>query len=148
MPFRFVLQSVLHFRQSLEHQQELRLRAANQQVARIQHLLEQVNAHRRRLHAEQNRQLTVGLTAAELRFELQCETELIKRQRQIESHLAQAQQLRDREREIFLQARRARETLEALRGQQFKLYRQEAARREQKNLDDLFLMRKERSSPS
>jgi len=29
MAFAFRLQSILHYRQSLEHQQELRLRAAN-----------------------------------------------------------------------------------------------------------------------
>ena len=44
MAFHFPLQAVYQFRKSLEHQQELRLRAANQQVAKVHHLLEQTEA--------------------------------------------------------------------------------------------------------
>jgi flagellar export protein FliJ len=143
MPFRFPLQAVLHFRQSLEHQQELRLRAANQQVARGQHVIEQIDLRRGALQAEQVRELAVGVTAAELRFGLQCEAELLRHRRELEVQLVRLQQLRDQQREIFRQARRERETLESLREDQLKLYKQEASRREQRDLDDLFLLRRE-----
>ncbi len=143
MAFRFPLQAVLHFRQSVEHQQELRLRAANQQVARGQHGVEQIDIRRRELHASKERQLGAGVTAAELRFGLQCEAELERQRRDLELHLVRLQQLREQQREIFQQARRARETLEAVRDEQLRIYRQEAARREQQNLDDLFLLRRE-----
>jgi len=39
------------------HQQELRLRAANQQVARGQHVIETIDARRQALRAEQARAL-------------------------------------------------------------------------------------------
>jgi flagellar export protein FliJ len=143
MPFRFPLQAVLHFRQSLEHQQELRLRAANQQVARGQHVIEQIDLRRRALQAEQVRDLAAGVTAAELRFAVQCEAELLRHRRELEVQRIRLQQLRDQQREIFQQARRARETLESLREDQLKLYKQEASRREQRDLDDLFLLRRE-----
>jgi flagellar protein FliJ len=142
MPFRFPLQSILNFRQSIEHQQELRLRAANQQVARVRHLVEQIDARRQELHAAQSRELGTGLTSAELRFELQCDEELLRHRRELESHLVRLQQLRDQQREIFQQARRMRETLEAVRDQQLDSYKQEAARNEQRTLDDLFLLRR------
>ena len=51
MPFHFPLQAVLHYRQSVEHQQELRLRAANQQVVRVQHLIEQTDLRRKELRS-------------------------------------------------------------------------------------------------
>ncbi|MGA8199820.1 MAG: flagellar FliJ family protein [Candidatus Sulfotelmatobacter sp.] len=143
MPFRFSLQAVLHFRQSMERQQELRLRAANQQVARGQHGIEQIELRRGALQSEQSRGLGAGITAAELRFGLQCEAELLRHRKELELQLARLQQLRDQQREIFQQARRARETLESVRDQQLKFYKQEAARREQRSLDDLFLLRRE-----
>jgi len=143
MPFHFPLDAVLHFRQSLEHQQQLRLLAANQQVARVRHLIEQMEAHRQELHCAQVKELSAGLTAAELRFGLLCDAELVRHRRELEQQLARLQQLRNQQREVFHQARRAREMLEAVRDQQFRLYQKEAARREQRSLDDLFLLRRQ-----
>jgi len=143
MPFHFPLQAILHFRQSIEHQQELRLRAAHQQVARVQHGIEQTDARRQELHAAETRQLGTGITAAELRFGLQCEAELLRQRRELEQQLVRLQQLRNQQREIFQQARRARETLEGVCDRQLGLYKKMAARREQRNLDDLFLLRRE-----
>lgn len=143
MPFRFSLEAVLHFRRSLERQQEQRLRAANQQVARGQQGMEQIDVRRRGLQAEQTRDLVAGVTAAELRFGLQCEAELLRQRRELEQQLGRLRQWRDQQREIFQQARRARQTLENIREQQWKQYQQDASRREQRNLDDLFLLRRQ-----
>ena len=143
MAFRFPLQAVLHFRESLEHQQELRLRAANQRVARARHLIEAVEQRRQELLGVQTKELGAGTTAAELRFELQCEAELHRQRRELEGQLAALQEARNQQREIFRQAKRARETLESVRDQQLRLYKKEALRREQRLLDDLFLLRRE-----
>lgn len=143
MPFRFPLQAVLHFRQSIEHQQELRLRAANQQVARVQHLIELADAQILNLHSTQSSELGSGTTAAELQFGLLCEKQLLRQRHELEPQLAQVQQLREQQREIFRRARQARETLEGVRDQQRDLYKKDAARREQRSLDDLFLLRRE-----
>jgi hypothetical protein len=98
MPFTFPLQAVLHLRQSLEHQQELRLRAANQQVARVRHLLEQIDLHRERLQLLQGNDLTAGTTAAEMRFGLVCDGEILRHRRELEQQLLRLQQLRDQQR--------------------------------------------------
>jgi len=143
MTFHFPLHAVLHFRQSVERQQEMRLRAANQLVARVERLIEQVDVRRQELHSTQVKQMSSGMTAVELQFELLCETELLRQRRDLEQQLARLRQLRDQQREIFHQARRARETLEAVRDQQLRLYQKEAARRQQRSLDDLFLLRRE-----
>ena len=143
MPFHFPLQTVLHYRQSMEHQQELRLRAANQQVARAQHLIEQMDLQTKELLSMEMEELSSGTSAAELQFGLLREAAMLRRRREFEQQLIRAQQLRDQQREIFQQARRAREMLESLRDQQLSLYKKDAARREQRSLDDLFLMRRE-----
>jgi flagellar export protein FliJ len=143
MAFDFPLHAVLHLRQSIERHQELRLRAANQQVARVQHGIEELDARRQQLQTSQSTELASGVTAAELRFGLQCEAELDRQRQELDLGLTRAQQLRDQQRALFQQARRARQTLEALREQQLRSYKVEAARREQRDLDDLFLLRRE-----
>jgi len=143
MAFHFQLHAVLHFRQSIEHQQELRLRAAHQQVMRVRHLIEQMDIRRQELHAAQSKELGVGVTAAELRFELQCEAELLRHRGELAGQLVRLQHLQEEQRKIFQQARRARETLESVRDQQLRLFQQKAVRREQRSQDDLFLLRRE-----
>ena len=141
MPFHFPLQAVFHFRQSVEHQQELRLRAANQQVARVRHLLDQIDERIQQAHTRQSQALVVGTTSAELRFTLLGEAALHQQHQEVERELTRWQNLRDQQQRIFQQARRERETFESLRNHQLREYERDAARREQRQLDDLFLLR-------
>ncbi len=143
MPFHFALQAVLNLRQSIEHQQELRLRAAQQQVMRVQHLIEQMDARRQELYNAQSEQMGGGITAAELRFELQCDAELLRHRAGLAGQLVRLQQQREEQRKVFQLARRGRETLESVRDRQLELYKQKAARHEQQRQDDLFLLRRE-----
>jgi len=71
--------------------------------------------------------------------------ELVRHKKELLQQLQRFQQLRDQQREILRQARKARETLEGVRDQQLRLFEQEATRREQRNQDDLFLLRREYS---
>lgn len=142
MPFRFPLQALLHFRQSLEHQQELRLQAANQRVARVRHALDQLDSRIHQTKMLSSQYLATGTTGAELSF-LQASDGLLHGQRQeLEQELLRCQHLRDQQERVFRQARRERETFENLRSQHLRAYRLDQARREQRLLDDLFLMRK------
>jgi flagellar export protein FliJ len=141
MAFHFSLEAVLHLRQSLEHQQELRLRAANQQVAKAKHLIEQIDAHLKQARASQLHQLSAGTTSAELIFDFSCESALLERRHSMQRELQRLQSLRDEQQRLFQRARRARETFENLRDHQIREYEREAARREQRQLDELFLIR-------
>jgi len=141
MAFHFPLQAVLHFRQSVEHQQELRLRAANQQVARVRRLIEQIDARLQQTQTRQSQDVSVGTSGAELRFAVLCEANLRQQRQVLHVELARLQKLRDEQQKAFQQARRERETFESLRDHQLHAYQRNAARREQRQLDDLFLMR-------
>lgn len=141
MPFQFPLQTVLHLRQSIEHQQELRLRAANQLVARARHLIGQIDDRIQEAHNRQASELTSGTTAAEIRFTLQCEVALLQQKAAIQQELPRLQKLRDEQQIIFQRARRERETLGSLRERQLQAYQRECSRRAQRQLDDLFLLR-------
>jgi flagellar export protein FliJ len=142
MPFHFSLQAVLHLYQSLEHQQELRLRAANQQVARVRHMIEQLDTVKQQNRARQAQELQAGTTSAELEFARTMESALMKRRGELEVELVRVQQLRDEQQRNFHIARRRRETLSSLRKTQLKNYQREAVRREQRQADDTFLLRR------
>jgi len=110
---------------------------------KVQHLIEQMDTRRQELHTAQAKELGSGMTAVELQFELLCDAELLRHRRELGQELARLQQLQEQQREIFQQSRRARQTLETMRDQQLRLYQKEAVRREQRTLDDLFLVRRE-----
>jgi flagellar export protein FliJ len=142
MPFHFSLQAILHLRQSLERQHELRLRAANQLVARVQRLIAQLDERQNALRGNQAQALHAGTTVAELRFTLSCESMLLQQRRDLERELTRLQKLRDEQQKVFQYARLQRETLASLRARQLHEYEREAARRQQRQLDDLFLLRR------
>jgi flagellar export protein FliJ len=141
MPFRFALESVLHFRQSVEHQEELRLRAANQQVGRVRHMIEQIENRIKDMHARQSQELGAGTTAAELRFALSCEKGQLQQRQALLNELKRMEHLRDEQQKVFFRLRRERQTIEGLRDHQRQEYERNAARREQRAADDAFLLR-------
>ena len=141
MAFHFPLQAVFHFRQSVEHQQELRLRTANQQVARARRVVEQFDERIRQVQLRQSQELGAGTTSAEMRFALTGEAALRLQRQDAERDLVRWQGLRDQQQKIFQLARRERETFESLRDHQLHEYERDARRREQRQLDDLFLLR-------
>ena len=142
MPFRFTLQTVFHFRQSLERQQELRLRAANQQVIRVRHLIDQLDRRAEEVRSSQWQQLQAGTTSAELRFVMLGQAALVQHRGELQRELAHSQHLRNEQQKLFEQQRRQGETLESLREGQLRRYQREAARQEQRNLDDLYLLQR------
>lgn len=142
MAFRFPLQAILHFRQSMEHQQEMRLRAANQRLARVRHMIEQIERGVLQLHAQSSQQLGLGTTSAELRFALESKAARLRQRQELEQEHARLALLRDQQLRIFQLARQERETIETLREEQSREHNREAARREQRRLDDLYLLRR------
>ncbi len=147
MPFRFPLESLLHLRKSIEHQQEMRLRAANQQVAKVRHLIQQCEEQRVHLHRDAAQQLQSGMMAAELHFENACATAIHQDQEHLERELVRLQNLRDQQQRIYQHARREREIFDNLREKQAAEYKQQTARRDQRRQDDLQLLRRFLSSP-
>ena len=140
MPFHFPLESVLHLRQSVEHQQELRLRTINQQVNKLRHSIEQVDYRIRELHMRSIENLAAGTTAAELRFVLTTETSLRRQGQKLDEELIRLRVTRDQQEKSFRQARREREIFENLRERQKRAYELEKGRRDQRHMDDLFLL--------
>jgi flagellar export protein FliJ len=141
MPFHFPLQMVLHFRQSVEHQQELRLLAANQQVLRVRSLIEHLDKRQSAAITHQSQELDSGTNGAELYFSSLCEAALRVQRQNMERELLRLEGVCAEQKKIFQQARQERETFESLHDQQLRQYTRAATRRQQRQLDDLFLAR-------
>jgi flagellar export protein FliJ len=142
MGFHFAFEALYRLRQSVEHQYELRLRAANQQVAKVRHSLDQLKEQAQRLRTESSQDLRSGTTAAEIRFTLHNIDLVAAHHRELEQLLQRVSTMRDQQETLFRQAHRERETLEILREQQLQRYERTQLRRQQQRLDELFLLRR------
>jgi flagellar export protein FliJ len=142
MAFHFSLDAVLRLRRSLERQQELLLREANQQMIAIQLKIDHLDAQLSRQASQENLQLASTLSAAELQFLRVCRSVLQGQRGGLEKRLAAAQAVRDSRMATFRQARQQREVLETLRQAHSLVYRQNEARQSQRQLDDLILLRR------
>lgn len=142
MAFRFSLQAVFRFRKSVEHQQELRLRLANQQVSKARHLIKQVNDRIESLQAQTNVDMGAGLTGAEMQFTINAIFALKRHRQDMERELTRLKNFCDQQQRVFEQARRERETLESLREQHLQAYQREQARCDQQRVDEMFLLQR------
>jgi flagellar export protein FliJ len=142
MAFQFSLDAVLRLRQSLQRQQELLLREANQQLTALQVRIDDLNAQISQHATQENLKLASTLSAAELQFMQLCRSVLLGQRGGLEKRLATAQALRDSRMTSFRQARQQREVLETLCQTQAQVYGQSEARQNQRQLDDLLLLRR------
>jgi flagellar export protein FliJ len=142
MPFHFPLEPLLRYRRSTEHQQELRLQLANQRVTAIERPIAEIGQSLQRMLLTEARQLQSGWSAAEMQFHIFCRSTLLRQRGELENQLAR-EQMHCRECVAELRrARQLREAVESLRNEQLNIYQQEAARRDQRDFDDLFLLRR------
>lgn len=146
MAFQFSLQGVLRLRQTVERREEMRLQYANRQVATVRAQIESMDLHLRERALRWHQELNDGTFASELQFELAGESSVRFYRADLSKDLKRLEALRDQQREVFQQARASREIMESIRERQLEIYRQEKSRREQRYLDDLFLMQRKRSS--
>jgi flagellar biosynthesis chaperone FliJ len=144
MAFHFPLEAILRLRRGQERAERLKLEAiaSEQALARnqLENLTQQFFASRRRFQ----QQLGDEKFGAELQFEDARSERVAAARRALELRVAELEQERLKQVGKYKKAHQSREVLENLRGRKFALYVQMLSRREQQELDDLFLMRKDR----
>jgi flagellar export protein FliJ len=143
MAFRFRLQALLRLRQSVEHQQEILLQRANQEVLAVLRAMNEVDFRLAETRRNMMETLCSGVTAAEVQFFELCSGMLHLRRVELEQELKLRQAAREQQAERFQIARREREVIETLRQQQAQMYHQQENRQEQRRVDDLLLLRRE-----
>jgi len=142
MPFRFSLAAVLRLRESVVRREYLALEKVLQQIAQLEteaaRLAQQDEAQAKARAVE----LARGTPAYHLQCLGECERELQRRKDALASKRKEMELKRQQQQQAYDQARQKHELLQGMRQRQLETYQRDAARREQKNQDDLFLARK------
>ena len=141
MAFRFTLDAVLRFRESVEHSEEATLLLIVQQIIAAERELQQVDAEQVRIRGQRERDLALKLPAAHLREIAERELGLKVAADGLRLRLRQLEAQRLAQLAVYQTARQDREVLSELRERQRHAYQLNQKRQEQKTLDDLFLAR-------
>jgi flagellar export protein FliJ len=141
MAFRFTLEPVLRLRASYERLERLRLLQIAAAILQVQSeiaaAVRDSDAARRTLRER----LASGSSGIEIQFEAACEAVRVNYRRSLEARLASLRKKHEAQTIAYRVARRKREILENLRQRQFQEFLREEARREQRALDELYLLR-------
>jgi len=141
MPFRFSLATVLSLREKLEQREMLLLERRYSELAAVQGKLWEAAQNITRAQEQQAEDLKRGTTAFPLQLNVETIRSLEKHRATLQKQLQEAQlRLRD-QLEKYRQARQKRDVLEELRKQQLEHHQREQGKMEQRERDELFLLR-------
>jgi len=142
MPFRFTLKALLRLRETSERTELDKLRAIAAQIIRakaeIELLDDDSDAERRKMLDEAAK----GITGAELHLEVLREEAYRARRSALVKEVKELEIARIERQKRYTEARQQREILSNLRERQLTAYNLILARREQQQLDELFLIRR------
>ena len=141
MTFRFRLDAVLRFRESVEHTEEAALYRIVREIAEAEANLQQISQNQARLREQREKDLAQKLPAVHLLEIAERELELNNAADALRLRLQQLESQRVKQLAIYQSARQDRQVLSELREQQRHAHEVEQRRQEQKTLDDLFLAR-------
>lgn len=141
MAFHFSLEAVLRLRHSQERAERLKLEAIISEQAQAQSRLQEVMKKSFQIHRQFQERLGGGMAGSELQLEALREANVNLVCKRLRTLLLELDLQRVKQIQIFFRVRRSREVLESLRLRKLDLYRIEQGRREQQELDNIFLMR-------
>jgi flagellar export protein FliJ len=142
MAFHFPLESLLTYRQNLERKCELALHQAVAEASKIQREIQNVDLAAAELRDCETTSLQPGMRASELQWNGLQRIAFRSRREWLGKKLAEAERMRTACLQDLQRAKQQRGTVERLRQQRWVLYCIEIGRREQRQLDDLFLSRR------
>lgn len=145
MAFRFSLATVLRYRDSVEKREELALRKALLELARVRHEIERLTAEIAGARDAQNKALQHTLSAFDLQRMLDAIDAAIARRKVLIESLPALERRREACMKSYQSAHRDHQTLSDMKARQRDEYEQERARAEQKFIDDVFGARAQRS---
>jgi flagellar export protein FliJ len=147
MAFRFTLQPVLRYRQTLEERERLTLQSLLGKRTALLQALQQAQEMRRQLQIAMQRAMQEAPTAAiELHVSLARLNGIACQQELLRSCLALLEEEVARQTARYRAERQKREMLESLRDSQLREYRVKQQRHEQAALDELHLLTRMRAN--
>ena len=146
MAFQFPLAAVLRYRQSIEQREYFALERMQQDVARVEQWILQVETESTVAIESRIAELARGTHAAEIRSAFDYQKSLAQRADELRLLLLELKAKWRQQLACYEQARRNRETLDKLREKQLETYNRDLIKREQAMIDDLFLARRRRGN--
>jgi flagellar export protein FliJ len=145
VPFQFPLASVLRLRKSIERREEMSLKAALLELARVRRRIDELTDEMAKVFQDREKALRNSTTANRLQS-MQVEINAAIEAKQILFETLQALKLqRDNQMKVYKAAHNGRQVLSDLLVQQKSLYDQEQLHRQQKQVDDMFAVRWQRT---
>lgn len=145
MPFQFPLETLLRYRRNTEQHEWLKLQTIAQQLAAVRDQVRVIEQTQQEIRLRYAGHLLQGLRGAEIQFNGECEAVFRQRLADVRQRAVEVEADYKKQMEVFRGERQKREVLEKLREGEYERYRQERQRREQKQADELFLMRRTNS---
>jgi flagellar biosynthesis chaperone FliJ len=141
MAFHFTLEVVLRLRRSQERAERLKLEAIISEKEQARARLREVMEGSFELHRQFQQRLSRGMAGSEVQMETERETNVNSVCNVLRTRILEIEQRRVAQVQVFFRVRQSRELLENLRRDKWNDFRMEQGRREQQELNDLFLMR-------
>lgn len=145
MAFYFPLEVILRLRRGQERMERLKLEAIASELTLARNQLESMTQQFFESSLRFRQQMGQEMFASEVQFEDARSERVAAARRSLEMRIAEFEKARLKQVETYRKARQSREILENLRERKLALYLQWLSRREQQDLDDLFLTRRNQS---
>ncbi len=141
MAFRSRLETLLKLRRSEERQQELLLLEANRIVSSLEEAIQCIEKRERSIRDQQLEELKDHLYGSQIHLDEASLVALRGHWRDLNTKLSAAVASRETRTRNFRLARRKREMVETLVSHQREEYLRQEVRNEQRNIDEVFLLR-------
>jgi len=148
MPFRFPLHAVLRMRESLEKAELQKLRICAAEVTGVRAEIESLNAEITSAQRALSEQTVEGISGAELQWGTVTDELRKEKLTRLQAKLNDLELARRKQQQKYGEARRQREILSNLRDREYSAYQLEMSKREQQQIDELFLIRGSVGRPS
>jgi flagellar export protein FliJ len=142
MAFHFSLKALLRLRESVERAELMRLQTIAAQAVQLRLEIESIDSEIRTRRQELFDHTATGISGAELHLAALSEAARQQRRTQTLTKLHEVEQLRKKQQLRYTHAHQQREILSNLRERQLAVYVREQNRREQQQVDELFLIRR------
>jgi len=139
--FVFSLKTLLRLRELREASELQTLRSMASEVAAVRAEIETLETAEKEQQRVVCRDSLEGVFGADLHMHLRQQTVVRERWELLAQKLKELEKAREAQQAIYMRARQEREALSSLREQHLASYEEEQSRREQRQIDDLFLAR-------
>jgi len=146
MAFRFTLAAVLKYRENLEQREYLALGRVQQEIVQVELELQQCEERRSEAARRRETETAFGIASVHLQEAYERERSLESQRDELEVKKRELKVKRQQCLKAYELARQKREVLEELRSRQLDAYVLDQSRRQQRQIDDLFLSRLKRRS--